>query len=196
MVQIIANARNFFKYNGRPVDRARFAMHFDGGSKHDFLTALGEYQNPDGGFGHALEVDITAPESQPFATELALKYCLDGGIPAGDPLLQRTLAHLEATQQEDGGWRFGPEIYAQAMAPWFKAWTWPNMNPTCTTAGLLRQYGLGSDRLHERVRVLFDQMADVSDVADGEFYSIRPYAMYFRPEWNHPLREFYLSGLL
>jgi hypothetical protein len=196
MSDILSNARRFFTTSGRPVDRARFAMHFDGGTPKAFLSALGEYQNPDGGFGHALEVDIAAPESQPFATELALKYCLDGGIPASDPLIQKTVAYLEASQEADGSWRFRPEIYTKPMAPWFKNWTWPNLNPTCTTAGILLRYGLGSARLHQRVRSLFEQLADVSDIADGEFYSIRPYAMYFQPDWDHPQREFYLYGLL
>lgn len=82
------------------------------------------------------------------------------------------------------------------MAPWFKDWTWPNLNPTCTTAGILRQYGLGSARLHRRVLSLFERRADLSEVAEGEFYSIRPYAVYFLPEWDHHQREFYLSGLL
>lgn len=196
MTDRILKAKRFFEAAGRPVDRARFALHFDEGSPEAFLTALAEYQNPDGGFGHALEIDIAASESQPFATELALKYCLDGGIPGGDALIQKTLAYLETAQEEDGSWRFRPEIYAQPMAPWFKNWTWPNLNPACTTAGILRAYGLGSARLHRRVLALFEQLADLSEVADGDFYSIRPYAMYFQPEWDHPQREFYLNGLL
>lgn len=196
MSDILSKAKLFFENNGRPVDQARFTMHFDGGSQAAFLIALGAYQNPDGGFGHTLEVDIAAPESQPFATELALQYCLDAGIPASHPLIQKTTFYLEAAQDEDGGWRFRHEIYAQPLAPWFQGWTWPNLNPACTTAGILRQYGLGSARLHRRVLALFEQLANLSEVAEGDFYSVRPYALYFMPEWDHPQREFYLSGLL
>ncbi len=127
MSEIVSKAKRFFETKGRPVDRARFAMHFDGGTQEAFLAALGEYQNPDGGFGRALEVDIAALESQPFATELALKYCLSAGVPAQHPLIQKTVSYLEASQAEDGSWRFRPEIYAQPMAPWFKGWTWPNL---------------------------------------------------------------------
>jgi hypothetical protein len=89
MPEIITKAKRFFENNSRPVDRARFALHFDGGSQEALLAALTAYQNLDGGFGHALEVDIAASESQPFATELALKYCWDADIPSGHPLLQK-----------------------------------------------------------------------------------------------------------
>jgi hypothetical protein len=196
MTTIQAQAQYFVERYGRKIDQARFALHFTGGSPRVFLDALAPYQNPDGGFGHALEVDIEAPDSQPFATELALDYCLRAGIPAQEPLVQRAAAYLEETQEEDGCWRFAPEIYAHPLAPWFQGWTWPNLNPSCTLAGILREYGLGSPRLHARVAALFDQWANLSDIVEGEFYAVRAYAIYFLPEGDLPQREFYLSGLL
>src|SRR5690349_7338849 len=71
----VDRARGFFAGWGRELDRARFAYHFAGGSREALLEALGKYQNGDGGFGQGLEPDITAPDSQPFATELALLIC-------------------------------------------------------------------------------------------------------------------------
>jgi hypothetical protein len=56
--------------------------------------------------------------------------------------------------------------------------------------------GLGSDALHARVERLFAQLARVEDLTSSEFYSVRPYAYYFLPEWDHPQRELYLSGVL
>ncbi|HEX6778500.1 MAG TPA: hypothetical protein VF099_09890, partial [Ktedonobacterales bacterium] len=111
-------------------------------------------------------------------------------------LLQRAVQYLETTQEEDGGWRFSPAIYEHELAPWFQGWQWPNLNPACTLAGLLKELGLGSRRLHDRVEHLFEAHANVKDVATGEFYDVRPYAYYFLPDWQHPQREFYLSGLL
>ncbi len=202
MSEILAKAGEFIDRSSRKIDQARFALHFSGGSLEAFLAALEPYQNSDGGFGHALEVDIEAPGSQPFATELALDYCLRAGIPADTPLVQNMVTYLEKSQDEDGCWRFTPDIYAHPLAPWFHGWTWPNLNPSCTLAGILREYGLGSPRLHARVAALFDQWANLGEITEGEFYAVRAYAIYFLPQGTQGTagdlaqREFYLSGLL
>jgi hypothetical protein len=195
-VEILTRAQAFFAENGRAIDRARIAFHFAGGPRDAVADALAAYQNADGGFGHALEVDIAAPASNPFATELALLICLQAGIPREHPLLQRAAAHLEATQEEDGGWRFAPEVYEHELAPWFQGWEWPNLNPACSLEALLRELGLGSAQLHERVAAMFARMADVRHVATGEFYDVRPYAYYFLPDGEQPQRELYLAGVL
>src|SRR5687768_10582142 len=91
----IERARGFFAGWGRELDRASFAFHFAGGSRDALLAALGRYQNEDGGFGHGLEPDIAAPDSQPFATELALLTCLQADVPRDHPLLSRAVAYLE-----------------------------------------------------------------------------------------------------
>src|SRR4051812_47128833 len=77
----IARAQQFFRHHGRDIDRALFAYHFEGGAREEVLAVLGRYQNADGGFGHALEPDIAAPDSNPFATELALLVCLQADAP-------------------------------------------------------------------------------------------------------------------
>jgi len=192
----IERARAFFASNGRDIDRARFGVHFDGQPLEALAGALARYQNPDGGFGNGLEPDIAAPDSNPFATELALAYCLQAGLPRDHPLLERAVAHLEATQDDAGGWRFSEAVSAHPMAPWFQGWTWPNINPACTIGGLLRELGLGSERLHAGVAHLFAEQANVAHLAGDDFYAARPYAAYFMPEWEHPRRELYLAGLL
>jgi len=189
-------ARGFFATWGRDLDRARFAYHFDGGSQDDLLAALGRYQNADGGFGHALEPDITAPDSNPFATELALTICLQAKIAPDHPLLTRTVAYLEETQTDDGDWRFSPGVYDHPLAPWFAGWDWPNLNPGCTIAALLGELGLGSAQLHERVAALFARLANPADLLSDEYYSARPYAYYFLPARDHPQAELYRAGLL
>lgn len=192
----IERARGFFAERGRAVDRARFGFHFDGRPLAELVDALAAYQNPDGGFGHGLEPDIAAPDSNPFAAELALTYCLQADVPREHPLLARTVAHLEQSQGDDGCWRFSEGVYAHPLAPWFQGWEWPNLNPACTIAGLLRELGLGSERLHARVAQLFSERASPADLAGDDFYAARPYAYYFLPEWAHPRRELYLAGLL
>lgn len=192
----IERAGRFLEGQGREIDRARFARHFRDGSREALLAALGGYQNADGGFGRGLEPDIKAPGSNPFATELALLICLQANMPRDEPLLQRAVAYLERTQHEDGDWRFTEGVYRHELAPWFRGWEWPNLNPGCTIAGLLKELGLGSAELHGRVERLFARLANPEDVAKGDGYAVRPYAYYFLPEWEYPQREFYLSGLL
>jgi hypothetical protein len=194
-MNILTRAQQFFEHNGRDIDRARFAYHFGDLSLEELLTTLSRYQNPDGGF-FGLEVDIKAPQSNPFATELALLICLQADVPRDHSLLRTAVSYLEEMQEENGNWRFAPEIYQHTLAPWFQGWQWPNLNPTCTLAGLLKELGLGSERLHTRVEQLFTQLARIEDVAGDEFYGVRPYAYYFLPEWNHPQRELYISGVL
>jgi hypothetical protein len=192
----VDRARGFFAGWERELDRALFAYHFAGGSRDALLEALGKYQNEDGGFGHGLEPDITAPDSNPFATELALLICQQADVPRDHPLLARTVAYLEAAQDDDGGWRFSPGVYEHELAPWFAGWDWPNLNPACTIAGHLRELELGSARLHEGVAALFARMARPEDVLSDEYYAVRPYAYYFLPPSDHPQAELYRAGLL
>ena len=194
-METLAQAAAFFQTDGRDIDQARFAYHFNGGSQDALLSALARYQNPDGGF-FGLEVDIKAPVSNPFATELALTICQQAEVPRDHPLLHATVGYLERTQASDGTWRFAPEVYEHPLAPWFQGWEWPNLNPACALAGLLKGLGLGSEALHAGVEQAFVQMSRPQDVTEGEFYAVRPYATYFLPEWQHPQREFYLAGVL
>lgn len=161
----------------------------------DLIRVLARYQNPDGGF-FGLEVDIAAPESNPFATELALQVCACARVPSDHPVLRATVEYLERTQDDEGNWRFSQAIYEHPLAPWFQGWQWPNLNPSCTIAGLLRQLGLGSSDVHARANRLFERLARVEDLIGDEYYAIRPYAFYFLPEWEHPQRELYQTGVL
>jgi hypothetical protein len=194
-LETLAKAKHFFQHNGRDIDQALWAYHFEGQPQEHLLATLARYQNPDGGF-RGLEVDIKAPDSNPFATELALVICWQADIPRQHPLLQQAVAYLEQTQEENGNWRFAPGVYEHELAPWFQGWEWPNLNPACSLAGLLKELGLGSDILHARVEQLFAQLAQIKDLTGDEFYSVRPYASYFLPEWDHPQRELYLAGVL
>jgi hypothetical protein len=58
-------ARRFMAGNARLLDRRRFDLLFDGGGAEAVLEALSGYRNADGGYGHGLEPDLRAPESQP-----------------------------------------------------------------------------------------------------------------------------------
>jgi hypothetical protein len=54
--------------NAREIDLARWKYHFENGSKKDVIEALLLYQNPDGGFGNAIDADNWNTNSLPYAT--------------------------------------------------------------------------------------------------------------------------------
>jgi hypothetical protein len=59
--------------HARLLERAIFSYRFLGGSPTPILEILRSYQNPDGGFGQALEPDLRAPDSHPLFAEFALR---------------------------------------------------------------------------------------------------------------------------
>ena len=191
----LAKAGIFLQQYGRDIDQARFNYHFGSLSIEGLLEVLGRYQNPDGGFW-GLECDIAAPQSNPFAVEIALLICLWADAPVNSPLLENTAAYLERTQDPDGGWRFVPEIYQHKLAPWFQGWPWPNLNPACTLAGLLLELKLGSMAVLDRVQQLFERLEKPEEVTQGDFYTVRPYAMYFIAETGSSRQAFYRSELV
>lgn len=68
-------AREFVWRNARLLDRHRMEVLLTGSEEARILalTALRAYQNPDGGFGNALEPDLRTPLSQPQPAEYALR---------------------------------------------------------------------------------------------------------------------------
>ena len=73
METMLEKGSAFIWQNARLLERAVFAYHFLNGSPSQILKALAAYQNEDGGFGHALEPDLRAAESQPLFVEFALR---------------------------------------------------------------------------------------------------------------------------
>lgn len=73
-------ATEFMWRNARLLERALFARKFLEGSRDAVLAAVRAYQNPDGGFGHALEPDVRAPHSMPLHCEIALHALSQAGV--------------------------------------------------------------------------------------------------------------------
>jgi len=192
---VLRRAGEFLAREGRDIDQAVYGFAFHGLPAAGVLDVLGRYQLADGGFT-GLEVDIAAPVSNPFATELALRVMTWIDPPRDHPLVQRAVAYLEQTQDAEGNWRFTPEVYQASLAPWFQGWQWPNLNPSGQIAGALKQLGLGSDALHARVDALFERLSKPEELATGEFYTALPYAMYYQTEWDTPRAALYRWGVV
>jgi hypothetical protein len=102
MNERLRRARDFVYCNARLVERLFFARLFEGGEAGPVLQALAAHQNPDGGFGNALEPDMRGPESQPMHVEMALRVLDEIGEFCG-PVLERSVDWLRSISCSDGG---------------------------------------------------------------------------------------------
>ena len=66
------SAKNFILQNARPLELSLYKYFFESGSNQAVIDELSKFQNPDGGFGHALEPDFFNPNSSPIATNDAI----------------------------------------------------------------------------------------------------------------------------
>src|SRR4051812_40563853 len=95
-------ARTFILLNGRILDRRRYAYLFENGDAEAVKIALRSYQNPDGGFGHALEPDSRGTSSHPTTVYTALRILDEiGGF--DDLMASNAADYLESVAAVDGG---------------------------------------------------------------------------------------------
>ncbi|HET6867341.1 MAG TPA: hypothetical protein VFH80_15585, partial [Solirubrobacteraceae bacterium] len=96
-------------------------MLFAGGPAEPVINALRGYQNPDGGFGHALEPDVRCPSSQPSPTLYALEILGEAGAADGEPSASAR-AWLAQIAAPDGTVPSAlPDFDGYPHAPWYTA---------------------------------------------------------------------------
>ncbi len=116
-----AAAETFIWSTARLLDRHRYAMLFAGGPAGPVIAALRGYQNPDGGFGHALEPDVRCPSSQPSPTLYALEILGEAGAADGE-LASSAHAWLAQIAGADGSVPSAlPDFDGYPHAPWYTA---------------------------------------------------------------------------
>jgi hypothetical protein len=114
----LAAAEQFIFANARVLDRHRLAALLHDGPTEPALDALRAYRNSDGGFGHALEPDVRAPQSEPAATLAALSILVELGA-LDDPMVEAAGAWVGAVADPDGGVPFVlPTAAGYPHAPW------------------------------------------------------------------------------
>jgi hypothetical protein len=139
-------ARSFIEQQARPLEQARYAYHFLSGPREAVLTALAAFQNPDGGFGKALEPDFRLPDSSALATTTGLQILCELGIGSDHPLVQGAMRYLVNTIDPTHlAWTIIPSnADAAPHAPW---WVYnPDLtqhlnNPRPEIAGYFFLYG-------------------------------------------------------
>ena len=138
----IGRAADFIWRNGRLLDRHRFAHLFRDGSVAPVLAALRAYQNPDGGFGHALEPDLRGGASQPVPAEHAL-LILDEVDRFEDPMVSAICVWLDSITTDEGGVPFVLSTVSEGPhAPWWVPTGKASLNPTAGIAGLLHKHSV------------------------------------------------------
>jgi hypothetical protein len=125
MPEHLAAARSFMATHARLLDRRRYELLFDGGDRDAVLAALNAYRNPDGGYGHGLEPDLRAPESQPAAALHAFEVFADLA-PVTTAEAVGLCDWLDAVSLPDGGLPFAlPIADPSGCAPfWAQADPW------------------------------------------------------------------------
>lgn len=108
--------------NARELELAQWEYFFENGTKEAVLKALQSYQNPDGGFGHALEADNWNPNSSPITTQQAIKILNDIDFhDLNHPIYQGIFTYLNSEKDLlSYGWRFTiPTNDEYPHAPWW-----------------------------------------------------------------------------
>ncbi|WP_050430989.1 hypothetical protein [Chondromyces crocatus] len=136
-------AERFVWLSGRVLERLRFAHLFRHGDAARVLSALRPYQNPDGGFGEAIEPDFRGPVSQPLSVDFALHIVDEvGGFE--DPMVGAALGYLASITCEDGGVpNVLPDVPRYPHAFWWAPAPGPlvgSLLPTASIAGLLHKH--------------------------------------------------------
>ena len=117
-------ARGFMAAHARLLDRRRFELLFEGGDAESVLAALRAYRNGDRGYGHGLEPDLRAPESQPAAAWHAFEVFADVA-PVTAPGAAELCDWLDTVALPDGGLPFALPIGdPSGCAPF-----WTNADP-------------------------------------------------------------------
>jgi hypothetical protein len=105
----LSAARGFLAGHARLLDRRRYELFFEDANAELVLAALRAYRNPDGGYGHGLEPDLRAAESQPAAAWHAFEVFADVA-PVVAPGAVELCDWLDAIALPDGGLPFALPI--------------------------------------------------------------------------------------
>lgn len=170
-------SRNFVYRNARPLDFARFRYHFENGTKEEILKILAAYQNPDGGFGHALENDSWNPNSTPIQTWAATEILKEIDYFASqNSIIEGILRYLGS------GVDFEGEAWLNTVktnddyphAPWWSFADNSPINPSASLAGfILLTADRESDIFKTAERVAKNCFAEYMKNPCGEMHELR-----------------------
>lgn len=183
-------AAEFIWLHARLLERRVFGALFGGAPRDLAVEALHSYQNPDGGFGNALEPDKRCPESQPVDVEVALRV-LDRLGATQERYILRACDWLASIATAAGGVPFSlPTLNGYPHMPWWEAPENPpaSLNPTAAIAGLLHRFGVTHPWRERATRYCYDAIAAWEGT---EFHTAMPVATFLEhaPDRSWAARE-------
>lgn len=162
-----AAAEQYMVLNARLIDRLRFGFHCSGEPAEPILNVLRGYQNPDGGFGKAIEPDLRGAGSQPQGVEMAF-WMLDEIDAFSDPCVTAACYWLEASSTDEGG---VPWVLASVVDDERGPWWQPQgdrpsaaLNPTAPIAGLLHEYGVEHPWIAPATKLCWKKISEIEEV--------------------------------
>jgi len=154
-------AAHFIWKHGRLLERRIFEYVFFEGSKEHIVQALKAYQNDDGGFGHALEPDLRAPDSHPLYMEFALRTLYDCNIK--DPEMSSKACSFVAKHADLAN---GIPTIFKSATPYSQASHWdnplssePSFDRLVGLVGLLKWQGINHSWLDEAAAVCLTNLS-------------------------------------
>lgn len=152
-------ARELVYRSGRLLERRLFARLFEGGEAGGVVAAVLAYRNDDGGFGHGLEPDKLAPQSQPLDVQIALQTLSAAG--AHEPEIALAAADWLATVADERGLVpiVLPSVGRHPRAKhWHDGIYPPQVGCTIGIVGYLHELGIEHPWLERATRTCLDEL--------------------------------------
>jgi hypothetical protein len=170
---IIEQAQTFIWNNARLLERQLFSFLFQNGDRQKVLMALMAYQNPDDGFGNALEPDKRSASSQPIDQEFALRVLDDIGFE--DWLAAQICDFLITITTVEGGVPFVlPTVRDAPRAEWWNTEDHPSasINPTASISGLLHKHHFQHAWLERATEFCWQKIESLENPSDHDLLCV------------------------
>jgi hypothetical protein len=162
MDDAFAAGDRFLLSEARLLERRLFATCFLGAPASGVIDALRGYQNPDGGFGQALEPDTRCPASLPIYVETAFQALATVATVDRSMVLRACDFLTRSAAEADAGGAVPlafPIIESFPRAGHWTEWTYePGINPTAGLVGMLYQLGVEHPWREEATRYCWGQL--------------------------------------
>lgn len=167
--------------SARPVDRNLFELQEGSGDGSRLFEALADFQNGDGGFGHALEPDLRTPESSALATSVAFQYLVAAGAPSSEPLVSSGIrCFVNSLGDSRDHWQsIPPSTDDHPAAPWWdyqrslQSTEWGN--PSAEILGYFLKYAELVDDESLLARLTERAFLRLSGIDEPEFHELLDY---------------------
>jgi hypothetical protein len=170
---VIEQAQIFIWNNARLLERQLFSFLFQNGDRQKVLMALMAYQNPDDGFGNALEPDKRSSSSQPIDQEFALRVLDDIGFE--DWLAVQICDFLTTITTVEGGVPYVlPTVRDAPRAEWWNTEDDPpaSINPTASIAGLLHKHHFQHIWLERATEFCWQKIESLENPSDHDLLCV------------------------